>query len=937
MGQCFSAPLSLNEHHHLGVGGHGRETEEKYRAKWNDIGFEQSSEPYHQSHQRMIKAHGVTATTVCIFFRLPLSLTHSLFMDGVCLLQADLGINGKKQHGERMMEGGALAAIDEHQSLRISSPHKQSGYDPASPMKNAVVRMSNNNSNYSSQPSGSRPSSSTKRQSVAHAGVPKNWTCGDLLGQGAFGSVYRGMDNDTGTLMAVKQVSLGFGSASAAKVAEHIKSVEAEVNLLKQLDHPNIVRYLGTEKTSKVLNIFLEYVPGGSIASLLSNFGHFKEPVVKLYTKQILLGLEYLHKNAIMHRDIKGANILVDNAGLVKLADFGASKKIEDLVSVGSGANSVKGTPYWMAPEVITQTGHGRQADIWSVACTVIEMATGKPPWSEYGSQVSAMFNIAKSKGPPLIPQELSPECKDFLYLCFNRNWRERPSAATLLDHPFVANVKCPSSSVSQQPRFDAAACSTVNDSAMERRPGARRQLQLGTADEGQHQANIDGEKKTGIDKQKYSSPGKKVPLVRASAPVFSAVVRQNQLDGPAVGIHKKPTINAPESLMKTRPVHGEGMNLRQTQIDGSSDSSLVGKGEARVAGTLSDKPDAAVGESTGSGTSHGSSFNPVEEPDAIHQQAKNAVDSLKASIMMKKDEVNVQDSRVSESIGCIPYSQTASLASSGSGTSCVKYSKQTSTNSSLSGKTTRSNGPIVYTIAADGSQGSSVAGLPWDLSESWTSGSKQTQSSGQRSSQSRGRQTSGGSEPRLQTIPSGSLTSLQQERSNNTSGHGTESWNRDLSGEKSWSSTSTHSSKGDDMVLPRASNAILPRAASSKEFQTPRKVLPVRSAASTPGQTPSRIPRAPLPDYSPRTMEMRAYAAKNLATPRRSLPSTPSRHIRPSPSAMRHRASIAGEHVIGTYEQKHLKQMERKRSSSTPAKVMGPPPPANAHTKQLA
>lgn len=81
----------------------------------------------------------------------------------------------------------------------------------------------------------------------------------------------------------------------------------------------------------------------------------------------------------------------------------------------------MKGTPYWMAPEVIKQSGHGRQADIWSVACTVIEMATGKPPWSQYGSQVSAMFQIASSKGPPTIPENLSAECKDFLYLCFNR------------------------------------------------------------------------------------------------------------------------------------------------------------------------------------------------------------------------------------------------------------------------------------------------------------------------------------------------------------------------------------------------------------------------------------------------------------------------------------------------------------------------------------
>ena len=145
-------------------------------------------------------------------------------------------------------------------------------------------------------------------------------------------------------------------------------------------------------------------MPGGSIASLLQRFGAFAEKLVAVYTRQILEGLHYLHTHHIMHRDIKGANILVDNAGCVKLADFGASRRLADLVTMESGCKSVKGTPYWMAPEVIKQTGHGRQADIWSVACTVIEMATAKPPWSDFTTPVSAMFHIASAKGPPPLP-----------------------------------------------------------------------------------------------------------------------------------------------------------------------------------------------------------------------------------------------------------------------------------------------------------------------------------------------------------------------------------------------------------------------------------------------------------------------------------------------------------------------------------------------------
>jgi serine/threonine protein kinase len=260
--------------------------------------------------------------------------------------------------------------------------------------------------------------------------VPFSWTKGELIGIGAFGRVFSALNNVTGELVAVKQVSFAKDEALQGRVAEHIKALEAEVEVLKTLQHENIVRYLGTEITEDSLHIFLEYVPGGSIASLLAKFGAFPESVIRVYTAQLLRGLEYLHQKGIMHRDIKGANILIDKHGTVKLADFGASKKIEDLATVGSGSKSIRGTPYWMAPEVIKQTGHGRPADIWSLACTVIEMATGKPPWSSYTAPVAAMFQIASSKDPPPLPEHLSREAKDFLLLCFNRcvGW-ELPAA----------------------------------------------------------------------------------------------------------------------------------------------------------------------------------------------------------------------------------------------------------------------------------------------------------------------------------------------------------------------------------------------------------------------------------------------------------------------------------------------------------------------------
>ena len=309
------------------------------------------------------------------------------------------------------------------------------------------------------------------------------WQRGELVGSGGFGRVYCGLDLDTGGLMAVKQIALAPGtlsqlacddSASADvaldsldKGAEALREIETEVALMKRLKHPNVVGYIGTERTEDgMLNIFMEYVPGGSIHSLLQRFGSFSETVIRVYTRQILAGLEYLHRHQIMHRDIKGANILVDNSGVIKLADFGASKRLAEMVTMEGGHRSIKGTPYWMAPEVIKQTGHGRQADIWSVGCTVLEMATGKPPWSEHGSQVSALFHIASSKAPPPIPEWMSPEGKDFLHLCFNRVPKDRPNATRLLRHPFalVSPSAMPSPSNAVRPSSATSVASLRGD-----------------------------------------------------------------------------------------------------------------------------------------------------------------------------------------------------------------------------------------------------------------------------------------------------------------------------------------------------------------------------------------------------------------------------------------------------------------------------------------
>ncbi|CAN6482412.1 unnamed protein product [Victoria cruziana] len=269
------------------------------------------------------------------------------------------------------------------------------------------------------------------------AAPPIRWRKGETIGCGAYGRVYMGMNLDSGELLAVKQVLIAANNVSKEKAQAHIRELEEEVKLLKNLSHKNIVRYLGTAREDEALNILMEFVPGGSISSLLGKFGSFPEPVIRMYTKQLLQGLEYLHRKGVIHRDIKGANILVDNKGCIKLADFGASKQVVELATI-SAAKSMKGTPYWMAPEVILQTGHGFSADIWSVGCTVIEMATGKPPWSEKYQEASALFHIGTTKSHPPIPEHLSLEAQDFLLKCLQKEPNLRPSASDLLQHPFV-------------------------------------------------------------------------------------------------------------------------------------------------------------------------------------------------------------------------------------------------------------------------------------------------------------------------------------------------------------------------------------------------------------------------------------------------------------------------------------------------------------------
>ena len=258
---------------------------------------------------------------------------------------------------------------------------------------------------------------------------PLRWKRGALIGEGTFGKVYKGMNERTGELLAVKQLSLMDGSS------EDVASLQKEISVMWHLDHSNIVRYLGTARSDRFLFIVLEYVSGGSIANMLQQFGPFIEKLIRRFTLHILSGVDYLHGRGIVHRDIKGANVLVSNDGVAKLADFGCSKQLAGMctASLEESMKAIRGSVPWMAPEVIKQSGYGRPSDIWSVGATVIEMGTGKAPWPEFTNNLAALFHVATSKAPPVPPAHFSNSCAAFLNRCMQIEPSERATAAELL------------------------------------------------------------------------------------------------------------------------------------------------------------------------------------------------------------------------------------------------------------------------------------------------------------------------------------------------------------------------------------------------------------------------------------------------------------------------------------------------------------------------
>jgi tRNA A-37 threonylcarbamoyl transferase component Bud32 len=268
------------------------------------------------------------------------------------------------------------------------------------------------------------------KQIVSIGDPTKKYTKMEKIGQGASGVVYTACEVATGKEVAIKQMNL---SQQPKK-----ELIINEIIVMKENKHRNVVNYLDSYLVGESeLWVVMEYLAGGSLTDVVTET-ILSESQIAAVCRECLHALEFLHRNGVIHRDIKSDNILLGMEGQVKLTDFGFCAQITPEQSKRS---TMVGTPYWMAPEVVTRKQYGPKVDIWSLGIMTIEMIEGEPPYLNE-NPLRALYLIATNGTPEIQhPEKLSSDIKDFLRRCLEMSVDARGSASELLQHQFLRNA----------------------------------------------------------------------------------------------------------------------------------------------------------------------------------------------------------------------------------------------------------------------------------------------------------------------------------------------------------------------------------------------------------------------------------------------------------------------------------------------------------------